>query len=86
MKVGSKAYVMLMRKIFWTNISLFLFLLTLKFMISGSVFGKEHGVINFILIVHLVIFLIFELLAIFHTERGKANWSLVYPQLRRKMK
>lgn len=79
----NRRYSSIMQKIYWINLSIFTLLLTLKFFLIGSVFGREYGLINMILVINSVVFSIVHLLALFEPHQEKPNWAIVYPELRK---
>ena len=89
MKIGSKAWVMFMRKIYFTSESILVFCLTIKFMVWQQII-ETGGFTDLFLKIGIIFFTFivasFYFLSLFdqHQQKEKVNWSKVFPQLRKK--
>jgi hypothetical protein len=89
MRPGSKGWILMMRKIYWTHEALLLFVLTLKFYYSEKFtlqLWNESTFVNVLFYYACGVVVLFQLLAIFDREFDQPNWKIVYPELRENYK
>ena len=84
MKVGSKAYIQLLKRIYFINKAILMTGILIK-LYHWETSTFEDSTTNFItmmiITIALVVMALFEFLAIFEPIHQKPNWELVYPEL-----